>query len=662
VSYGLSDTLTYGLGLNYLTGVQDNQYLSTSLQSNSEFGSFKFAGAKQVDRGTALFAGYRGEAALFSEQSVSINFEYSQINNFNSAVFTPQIAPLKSRALISLSSRFSSLNNMSWNFRFSNEQREQREVRQVSQFGLNSSYLGGNWSSRFQYDNLKKELVNQSYWAMDIDAWRWTNSVDWKPFESDRRVRYKTSLRWPKSKNSFNQTRLTYDLNASAKLVLKHQYTYQGDHLNFNLSGQYDDKNEWQVAIGFSGNVSFDPFNKYINFLPPRSLGSGQLAVESFIDSNENGLFDSGDEAISDIGFKGHYLWKERRTNQQGQVMLPSIGSGQMLSVDFRTLSNPYYQPLDNMVRASSHRGGVTKVNYPIQIISEVEGSLYFAINNKSQPASNVTVVLIDKDSNERYETTSEYDGYYYFPKVAVGEYSLQFRQNKIEANKLVTLNVPDKIIAPDYGDAVIINDIILQEKQNVLTASLATEQNYFVQLGVFKYLDSAKIVAKKHTAFNFLLQLYQNVNHGKYYLVAGPYATKNQAQSIINKAYTAPELVGSSLIDARKYQSDNWQRLDDTLTLDTKPINYTSTQHYYCQYAAYKNRNFIDTQVLKAHKGIFLAEVAHQKNKYTVILSGPFASVNSAKCDTGLSKQLKENSPPIIKYYKQLAISNSIN
>jgi cell division septation protein DedD len=662
VSYGLSETLTYGIGLNYLTGIQDNRYLSTSLQSNSEFGSFKFAGAKQVDRGTALFAGYRGEAALFDDQNISMNLEYSQINNFNSAVFIPQNASLKSRASISLSSRFTSLDNMSWNFRFLNEQREQKQTQQISQLGLSSRYLGGNWSTRFLYNNVQQTITNQSYWTVDLDAWRWTNSVDWKPFESDRQLRYRTSLRWPKSKNSFNQTRLSYDENASAKLVLKHQYTYQGKYLNFNVSGQYDNENEWQMTVGFSGTVSFDPFNKHINFLPPRSLNSGQLAVESFVDTNNNGLFDSNDEPITDVGFMGNYLWKERRTNEQGQLMLPSSGGGQMLSVDFRTLSNPYYQPVHKTIRAISHRGGVTKVNYPIEIISEVEGSLYYAINNKSQPASNVTVVLIDKDGNEQYETTSEYDGYYYFPKVTVGEYSLQFRQNKIEVNKLVTLNVPDKIIAPDYGDAVIINDIILQEKQNILTTPTAIAQNYFVQLGVFKYFDSAEVVAQKHMAFNFPLQLYQNVNHGKYYLVAGPYATREKAQSIINKAYTAPELVGSSLIDARKYQSDNWQRLDDTLTPDTKPVNSTSAQHYYCQYAAYKNRNFINTEVLKAHKRVFLAEVAHQKDRYTVILSGPFASVNSAKCDTGLSKQLKENSPPIIKYYKQLVITDSTN
>ena len=660
VSYGLSETLTYGIGLNYLTGVEDNQYLSTSLQSNSEFGSFKFAGAKQVDRGTALFAGYRGEAALFDDQNISMNLEYSQVNNFNSAVFIPQNSPLKSLASISLSSRMSSFANMNWNFRFSNEQREKTQTRQISQLGLSSNYLGGNWSTRFQYDNLQQEITNQSYWAMDIDAWRWTNSLSWKPLESNRRLRYQTTLRWPQSKNTFNQTRLSYDENTDAKMMLSHQYTYRGDHLNFNFSGQVDNENEWQVTVGFSGTVSFDSFNNHINFLPPRSLNSGQLALESFVDINNNGLFDSGDEHITDAGFTGNYLWKELRTNEQGQLMLPSSSGGQMLSVDVRTLSNPYYHPVHNTIRAISHRGGVTKVNYPIQIISEVEGSLYYAINNKSQPASNVTVVLIDKQGNEQYETTSEYDGYYYFPKVAVGEYSLQFRQNKIEANKLVTLNVPDKIIAPDYGDAVIINDIILQEKQNILTTSSAIAQNYFVQLGVFKYFDSAKVVAKKHRAFNFPLQLYQNVNHGKYYLVAGPYATRDQAQSIINKAYTAPELVGSSLIDARKYQSDNWQRLDDTLAPQIKPVSHASSQYYYCQYAAYKNRNFINTQVLKTHKDVFLAEVAHQNNKYTVILSGPFASVNSAKCDTGLSKQLKENSPPIIKYYKQLVITDS--
>jgi hypothetical protein len=473
VSYGLSNRLTFDVGLNHLTGKQDNQYISTSLQSNSDLGSFKLSGAKQLDRGMAIFAGYRGETAFFSEQNLSMNFEYSRVNNFNSAVFIPQNSPIKSRASISLRSRISSLNNMNWSFRFSNEQREQKQARKISQFGLNSSYLGGNWSTRFQYDSLQKELLNQSYWALDINAWRWTNSVDWIPFESKALVRYKTSLRWPQSKNSFNQTRLSYEPNSLSEFVLEHQYTYRGDYFNFNLSGQYDSENEWQLAIGFSGTLSFDSFNNHVNFLPPRSLSSGQLAVQSFLDVNENGIFDPREEPVSDLGFTGNYLWKEQRTNANGQVLLPSSGNGQILGANVRSLSNPYYEPLHNKIKTISHRGGETKVNFPIKIVNEIEGSLYYEIDNKSKPASKVTVLLIDKQGKVQYETTSEYDGYYFFPKVAIGEYTLQLKQDEIEDNKLIILNLPDKIIAPDYGDSIILRDIIMQEKSSVPAVSL---------------------------------------------------------------------------------------------------------------------------------------------------------------------------------------------
>ncbi|MEW6994984.1 carboxypeptidase-like regulatory domain-containing protein [Colwelliaceae bacterium MEBiC 14330] len=471
ISYGLSDILTYDIGLNHLTGKQDRQYISTALQSNSEFGSFKLAGAKQLALGSAFFAGYRGETSYFSEQSVSINLEYSLINNFNSAVFLAQKYPLKSRGLISLSSRLSRFNNINWNFKFSNEQRAQQQARQISQIGFNSSYLGGNWSTRFQYDSLQNELINQSYWAMDINAWRWTNSVDWKPLTSKALVRYKASLRWPQSKTSFNQTRLTYEPNALAEFVLEHQYSYRGAFANVNLSGQVDSENEWQITLGFSGTLSFDSFNNHVNFLPPRSLNSGQLAVASFLDTNKNGLFDTDEEPITDIGFNGNYLWKKLRTNSQGKVMLPSNGSGQILSIDMKTLSNPYHHPVDKKVKTISHRGGETKVMLPIEVKNEVEGTLYFTIDNKSKPASNVTVLLIDQQGKIKYQTTSEYDGYYFFPKVSAGLYSLELQQNQINESKLLTLNVPDKILAPEYGDTIILRDIILKEKSTLSVA-----------------------------------------------------------------------------------------------------------------------------------------------------------------------------------------------
>lgn len=660
LSYGLSDTLTYDVGFNYLQGDENSRYLSTGLQNNSELGSFKLVGAKQLDHGAAFFAGYRGETSLFSEESTNINFEYSHLNQFNSAVFLKQTSALKSRASLSLNSRFTTFENLSWTLRFLNEKREQKETRQFTQLGLNASYLGGNWSSRFQYDNLQNELINQSYWSMDLGKWHWTNSVDWKPLEDKELLNYRSSLRWPQSSNMFNQTQLSYNPRSAAKLVLGHQYTYRNEMFNFSFTGQYDSEDEWLISLGISGTISFDQFNNDVNFLPPRSLSSGQLAVETFVDKNKNGIFDTQDQAIVGASFTGNYLWKDHQTNSNGQVLLPSGTGGQVLSLDIMSLSNPYYQPVNNRIKTSSHRGGVTNIKIPVNIVNEVEGTLYYTTDGKTKPASGVSVLLLDETGNIQYETISEYDGYYFFAKVKAGEYQIKLEQNQFAVDNLITKNLPKKIIAPEYGDTVILRDIILQDKTQVLAQTTdKLEIQYFVQLGVFKKKLSANIVANNIQSFNFPLQLYQNLNHGNYYLVAGPYNTKQQAQSVINQAYSTPVLFGSFMFDARKYDSVNWQRIDSNVEVPLKPqthtVNKTNTSHYYCQYALYAKRSSVNVPLIESNKNIFLSEISKQEKRYTVVLSGPFESIGKAECDTKISTALNEKSAPIIKRYKEL-------
>ena len=211
----------------------------------------------------------------------------------------------------------------------------------------------------------------------------------------------RSSLRWPQTQSTFNQTQLTYQSNSAASTLLNHQYTYRHEIFNIQVSGQVDNQGDWRLSLGLNGTFSFDHLEADFNFDTPRSLNSGQIEVSSFIDWNENEIFDQGDEPIQDVNFTGNYLWRDKYTNNDGKVLLPSSYGGQVLDVNLRSLSNPYLQPSLGKIKTLAHRGGQTKVNIPLVVYNEVEGTIYLSSNEKSKPIAGLTVVLKEKDGEK---------------------------------------------------------------------------------------------------------------------------------------------------------------------------------------------------------------------------------------------------------------------
>ena len=648
ISYGLTDSVTYDMQVTNLVSEYGKNYISSGLSAITESGSYRLLTSKQQEAGQAFYAGFRGVITSDYHNNINTNLEYSLLDDFSSPLYIVQDNMLKNKFSTSLTSRTDSFIPLNWNMRWLYENRKNQQDKNTYSLSISESYINGTWSNQLVYNDQIDEVTNQLYNSIDIAAWKWTNSINWQPTTRSLNT-VSSTLRWPQTQHSFNQTQLTYNPEATATAIIKHQYSYRHSLFNIQLTGQYDNQKDWIVTLGLTGSFSFDHRDKLLVLDRPRSLNAGQIEASSFIDWNENNIFDEGDEPVRGTKFTGNYRWKNKQTNENGEVLLPSSVGGQILDVDLRTLPNPYMQPVLGNMKILAHRGGITEIDIPLVIYNEVEGTVYFAKGDKTKPSASVKIILTNINTGKQYSTMTEYDGYYYFEKVSHGEYTIKVDSTELTTEKLIAKNIPDKIETSKIGDTLILKDIVLYPANQPIKEEINT--NYFVHLGVFKYFENVLNLTEKLSDNKYPLHLYKHQNRNNYYLVAGPYPNQKQAQKIINNVYSIPDTFGSFMVDERRYQAEQWQLIgswqDDQ--------NNKKSPYYFCQYAAYSTNKSVNGLVKKPLTELFMAKRKIKGESRYLLLSKPFQYNSEQECESAISREINEPWAPIKRPWRSI-------
>jgi len=648
ISYGLSNALTYDLQLTNLDSEYGENYISSGLSAITESGSYRLIGSKQVDAGQAFYVGYRGVITGAYHNNINLNLEYSLLDDFSSPLYIAQENMLKNRFSTSLNGRTDKVIPLNWSMRWLYEDRESQQDENTYSLGINESYINGIWSNQIIYNDQSQEITNQLYNSIDISNWKWSNSINWH-LQKTRLNTLTSTLRWPQTQDSFNQTQVTYNPDASATKLIRHQYSYRHDLFNILLTGQYDNQNDWIVTLGLTGSFSFDHRHDFLIFDRPRSLNAGQIEASSFIDWNENNIFDENDEPVSETKFTGNYRWKDKQTNEAGEVLLPSSVGGQILDVDLRTLPNPYLQPVLGKIKVLAHRGGITEVEIPLVIYNEVEGTIYVAKGDKTKPSAGIKVILKNIKTGKQYTTITEYDGYYYFERVSHGEYSIEVDPSALTTEKLLARNIPNKIQTSKIGDTLILKDIILYSDSSPVKNK--ENRNYFVHLGVFKYFENALNLTEKLSNKKYPLHFYKHQDRKNYYLVAGPYSSAQKAQEVINQVYVIPDTFGSFMVDERRYQDQQWQVIGSWQNEE----NTVKSNYYFCQYAAYSSNKSVEDLVKNPLDELFIVNRKVKGESRYLLLSTPYQYNGQQVCDSDISREIDEPWAPIKRPWRSI-------
>ena len=249
----------------------------------------------------------------------------------------------------------------------------------------------------------------------------------------------------------------TVDLTLRPPLYKNYQFTYGLNHSlradltevsasasksvgSFNLSAglRYNTDSVVSLDARFSIGLGREPReNRWV----PHALaiaGRGSVSARVFLDNNEDGLFNEGDEAIENVGFTVNNGYQQVRTNESGIAFMTGLLEyvPVNLAIAMPTLEDPLWTPALEGMRIVPRPGQAMQLDFPVFTSGEIDGTVYLARNGRTVPAGRVTVEVVDDRNRVVRSTTTEYDGFYVISKIPLGKYRIRVsRQQMSELN-----------------------------------------------------------------------------------------------------------------------------------------------------------------------------------------------------------------------------------
>lgn len=213
--------------------------------------------------------------------------------------------------------------------------------------------------------------------------------------------------------------------------------------LDFDVGATTDES----YSAGLTVRTSLQPRKSGYDFVQPRIGTLANLGVRAFIDENTNEIFDEGEQIIENI------LFKTARGEVEASTLSDGIGwfyglaeTPTRIYVSQHDIPSIYLVPTKKGIDLIPRRGAKGIVDFPFTQLGEIDGFVFSSTNG--EPLTSVPVRAINiKTGQEIDQVKTEYDGFYLFTALPLGEYKIIASQNLFDtkiidtATKTVTLS-----------------------------------------------------------------------------------------------------------------------------------------------------------------------------------------------------------------------------
>lgn len=230
-----------------------------------------------------------------------------------------------------------------------------------------------------------------------------------------------------------------------------------------------------------------------INFDNQRKIGRASLILNPFLDKNNNGIKDAGEQVLDEVSAK---LIRESRHQelQTKNRFIENLVPYERYTVEVNpaSLSDPFYQIKNTSSTIRVLPNMVNTLNIPVVVVGEVSG----VVNNSQQTTDvNGLRIHITSKENRVSETTQTYTGgHYYFVGLMPGQYVATLDKQQLQDRALVAKKDSISFQVNSSQDGDIIKDInFMIRPSNETISDQRSDTLFAIQIGAFKEYKRAK-------------------------------------------------------------------------------------------------------------------------------------------------------------------------
>ena len=419
---------------------EQHDYIQAGVLSYWKFLFFTLGGVDDSESGSAI------DWSLQTRyKSTIFKVEETYLNDFVSEVFLPTQVPLERRTSARLDTAIppTFLPRIPLTFGFERDNFEdggyfQRFANQISMQGR---YAGFTNDLVWQETTGSSELFNGTL-ALTYNTIRYglrgTLNYEMKPRDELTNAAITMDVR----RLGIYQLSLTVNHSLEQDIT---RYTVSASkpvgNYALTLLGRYATDDSYEVGLAFNVSLGQEPRTNDWEFDARTMASLGSVSAQVFLDENQDGLLDEGEQPLANVAFDINNGRQQVRTNEDGVAFLTGLPAHTPADIEVAksTLEDPLWLSTIDGVRIVPRPGQPIQLDFPIFMTGEIDGTVYFERAGSTAGAGRVLLQLVDQNDRVVSTTTTAYDGFYVLSNVPVGKYSLRVAPEQLSELELQT-------------------------------------------------------------------------------------------------------------------------------------------------------------------------------------------------------------------------------